>query len=250
MRKSLLMSAAALSLAFGAPAFAQTTMAQPTMPPSTGAHSGTGYTAGYNAPSTRAPYSAQASNINSQDMRSRIAPVLPTPAGAQNASPEQLLGIAQSALRRGQTGAAQQALEMAETRSLDRGTSPSAANTPSSNPMVDQINRALQALGNHDSAGAEQAIQQAMAGSGGQGMTNAGMSRPGMTNNGMGAGYGTNASTGAGMQSTTGGMVGAGSSGMAMPNTGSPMNPNNPQVPMQTPGNATSGGGTGAGMPK
>ncbi|MGH7210504.1 MAG: hypothetical protein ACREF1_03470 [Acetobacteraceae bacterium] len=218
MRKSLLMSAAALGLAIGAPAFVQSAMAQSTT-------RGTGYSAGYNAPSTEWPRSSQASNINGQDMRSRIAPVLPTPAGSENASPERLLGIAQNALRRGQTGAAQQALEMAETRSLDRITSPSAANTPSSNPMVDQINRALQALGNHDTAGAEQAIQEAMAGSGGHGMTNAGMGRPGMSNPGMtnnGMGYGTNASTGPGMQSTTGGMVGAGSSGMGMPNTGTP----------------------------
>ena len=122
MRKSLLMSAAALGLAVGASAFAPTAMAQRT--------GGTGYGAGYAATGTAGPYSTQASNINGQDMRSRIAPVLPTPPGAQNASPEQLLGIAQNELRRGQTGAAQQALEMAETRALDRLTAPRMADSP------------------------------------------------------------------------------------------------------------------------
>ncbi len=241
MRKSLLMSAAAFGLAFGAPAFVQTAMAQSTT-------RGTGYSAGYNAPSTEWPRSAQASNINGQDMRSRIAPVLPTPPGAEHASPEQLLGIAQNALRRGQTGAAQQALEMAETRSLDRSTSPGMANSPDQNPMVSQINQALQALGNHDNAGAMQAIQQAMAG--GPGMANNGMGHQGMMNNGP---YGTNAA----MPSTGGyGANGYGtnaSSGTGMPNTGSPMTPQNPQLPTQTPANGTTSGGgasTGAGMPK
>lgn len=180
MRKSLLMSAAAVALTFGAPAFVQTAMAQ------------TGYNAGLNVVPTH-KYSAQASNINSSDIRSRIAPVLPTPAGAsQNSSPEQLLGIAQNELQRGQTGAAQQALEMAMTNALNdvNGVvSPSMAGTPSSNPLVGKINQALQALGRHDTAGAQQAIQEAMAG--GRGMTNAGMgtqAMPGGTmNSGMGA---------------------------------------------------------------
>ena len=47
-------------------------------------------------------------------------------------------------------------------------------------------------------------------------------------------------------------MVGTGSSGMGMPNTGSPMSPSNPEVPGQTPANATGSGAANgaAGTPK
>ncbi len=179
MRQTLLLSATALGLSVGGlwlvgPAVAQTT-------------SGTGYSAGYNAPSTHAPVSAQASNIASADVRSRIAPPLPTPPGAHNASPRELLGMAQNALRRGRTGEAQQALEMAMTGELN---DPAMAGSPQNNPMVGQINSALQALGQNDHAGAMQAIQTAMsspgAGMGEPGPGQAGMNEPGMGAPGMG----------------------------------------------------------------
>lgn len=297
MRKTLLMSAAALGLAIAAPAFAQTTPpgatgtpgATATTPgPTTPAAPSTGtagastttapmthrpmhrYHARTSAPATSEessnmvrpghvpgvgpsePASTQASNIDSSDVRSRIAPRLPTPRGAENATPEQLLGIAQNALRRGATGEAQQALEMAETRALDRVTSPSAANAPERSPLVNQIDQALHSLASHDRAGAQQAIAEAMnAPSTAQG--SAGMSQGGAGTYGNTSRYGAPAAGGtygsSGMEATPGGAVGTGMGSMGASGYGSsqrgpyasPMSPTNPQVPGQTPGNNAGG---------
>ncbi len=121
-----------------------------------------------NAPPTSAyrggagsPRSNRASNISASDTRSEIAPRLPDPATASN-TPEAYLAAAQSALATGKTGAAQEALERAETRLLSRSTDPSAAASPADMPMVQQIGQARQALATRDIAGAQSAIRAAM----------------------------------------------------------------------------------------
>ena len=56
------------------------------------------------------------------------------------------LRAAQSALQAGRTGETQQALEMAQTRLLDRSVPQAQTNNPSDNPAVTQVSQALKAL--------------------------------------------------------------------------------------------------------
>ncbi|MBV8095797.1 MAG: hypothetical protein JOY71_07975 [Acetobacteraceae bacterium] len=65
-------------------------------------------------------------------------------------------------MARGQTGETQQALEMAETRALDRSVPYLQTNSVDRSPLVTQINQALQQLGAGDRAGAMQAIEAAI----------------------------------------------------------------------------------------
>ena len=60
------------------------------------------------------------------------------------------------------TGLAQQALEMAETRLLDRSTLASQASTPDDDPEVQALRRARQALGRRDMHAAQAAIREAL----------------------------------------------------------------------------------------
>lgn len=92
------------------------------------------------------PLSDNAGNIGPQDTQSVIAPNLPSPAVGENATPRDYLTAARTALLVGHTGEAQQALEMAETRALDRSVPLFQTNTPSDNPLVREIRRALEAL--------------------------------------------------------------------------------------------------------
>ncbi len=112
------------------------------------------------------PYSPNASNITPADTRSDIAPRLPIPPVGENANPEQLLRAAQEALNMRHTGLAQEALERAETRLLDRATAPSAANQPDDAPRIAMITQARQALGNGDLATAQRLVGQALAAGG------------------------------------------------------------------------------------
>ena len=92
------------------------------------------------------PMGSTASNIDPTDTQSEIAPNLPSPDIGEGASAEAYLVAARNALAAGKTGEAQQSLEMAETRLLDRSTPLFQTNTPSNNPVVSQISQALQAL--------------------------------------------------------------------------------------------------------
>jgi hypothetical protein len=109
------------------------------------------------------PMSGRASNIDQQDTRSVIAPNLPSPDLGDDASVRAYLRAAQGSLATGRTGEAQQSLEMAQTRLLDRSVPMGQTNTPSDNPMVQQISRALQALAAGDRAGCMDMIQAALA---------------------------------------------------------------------------------------
>ena len=109
------------------------------------------------------PLSNTASNTGAANTRSEIAPRFPDPGSASN-TPQAYLAAAQRALASGRTGAAQEALERAETRLLSRSTEPSMASSPDSAPMVMQIGNARRALSARDTAGARAAINAAMAG--------------------------------------------------------------------------------------
>lgn len=133
-----------------APAFAQ-------VDPSTGARPGRVPGEGVSY-----PLSPNASNIDRADTRSNIAPTLPAPDVAENATPQQLLLAARAALAAGRTGQAQEAMERAQTRLLDRATPLFQTDRPSTNPAVAEISAALRALGAGDRAGAMRGIDAAM----------------------------------------------------------------------------------------
>lgn len=156
--RSQLLAFTALAVLAAAPAFAQTSY---TAPPPRVVATGPGkvVTGPPGLPSVE-PLSPRASNINSSDVRSIIAPALPQPPVGPNAGPSAYLQAAQSALAANQTGQAQEALEDAETALLDRSVPLGAVNNPSDNPAVHNVNAALQALAAHDNAQAMNLIQQ------------------------------------------------------------------------------------------
>jgi len=106
--------------------------------------------------------SSEASNIDARDSASVIAPHFEGPAIGQNAAPAAYLRLAEADLDRHNTGEAQQALEMAETRLLDKVTPASAADVPDQNPVVGDISNALQALGRGDITAARDFVRVAL----------------------------------------------------------------------------------------
>ena len=109
------------------------------------------------------PRSDRASNIVPADTRSSIAPTLPSSALDENAGPYDYLRAARAALIAGRTGEAQQSLEMAETRSLDRSV-PQGQVAPIDSRFVSRISDARRALGDGDSAHAIELIDLALSG--------------------------------------------------------------------------------------
>ncbi len=101
------------------------------------------------------PRSNNASNISSSDTRSTIAPTLPPSSLGENARAMEYLTEARASLVAGRTGQAQQALEMAETRALER---------PDGARLAAQIRDARQALGAGNRANAIELIDRALAG--------------------------------------------------------------------------------------
>ena len=108
------------------------------------------------------PRSDKASNIAPGDTRSNIAPTLPQPPLGENATPQDYLRAARAALAAGRTGQAQQALEMAETRALDRSVAQGQTSTPSDSQLVSRIRDARRALSGRDRAHAIQLIDLAL----------------------------------------------------------------------------------------
>ena len=108
------------------------------------------------------PMSNKASNILPQDSAAAVAPALPSPDLGANAGPAEYLRAARVALATGRTGEAQQAMEMAETRLLDRSTPLFQTDKPSQSPAVAKVNEALQALGAGDRARSMQLIDAAL----------------------------------------------------------------------------------------
>ena len=120
------------------------------------------------------PESRRPSNIDRADTRGELAPALPMPPVHGN-SPEAYLAAADRALAHHQGGEAQEALERAETRMLDRSVPAGQGNMPQQDPRLTQIHDARMALANHDWNAARQNIQQAMNMRGGMGMNHGGM---------------------------------------------------------------------------
>ncbi len=105
-----------------------------------------------------------ASNIGATNTKSEVAPTLPTAALGDNAGTPDYLRAARAALVAGHTGLAQQSLEMAETRALDRSVAQGQGGTPSDSHVVAQIRDALQALGDGNRPHAIELIDLALAG--------------------------------------------------------------------------------------
>lgn len=108
------------------------------------------------------PMGSRASNIDQMDTHSSIAPNLPSPQVGANANVVDYLRAAQYSLQAGRTGEAQQSLEMAQTRLLDRSVPQAQTNNPSDNPVVSQISQALRALAAGDRVQTMQLIQSAI----------------------------------------------------------------------------------------
>ncbi|MBV9654813.1 MAG: hypothetical protein JOZ42_09650 [Acetobacteraceae bacterium] len=116
------------------------------------------------------PASNNASNINGADSRSQVAPRLPAPAVGESASPRAYLQDAQRALAERRTGAAQEALERAETAFLNNPSNPAdPQGGPIGNPPQQTTEQARQALGRGDTAQARQLVDQVLAQMGAEG---------------------------------------------------------------------------------
>jgi hypothetical protein len=161
--RSLALSFTVLAGLVGAPVLAQTAVpamqrgVPPGFDPTTGARPGNEVGTGMSM-----PMGTRASNIDQSNTRSMIAPNLPSPTVGANANAVDYLRAAQAALQANRTGEAQQSLEMAQTRLLDRSVPMGQTNNPSDNPAVTQVSQALRALAAGDRAQTMQMIQSAI----------------------------------------------------------------------------------------
>lgn len=161
--RSLAFSATVLAGLLATPVLAQTSVpitpqgVPPGANPATGARPGNEIGTGMSM-----PMGTHASNIDGQNTRSTIAPNLPSPPIGTNANAVDYLRAAQRALQAGRTGEAQQSLEMAQTRLLDRSVPQEQTSNPSDNPAVTQTSQALKALAAHDRMQAMQLINSAI----------------------------------------------------------------------------------------
>jgi hypothetical protein len=95
---------------------------------------------------------------------------LPEPSLPEGSRPSDYLRAAQGALAAGRMREAESALEMAQTRILDRSVPLGQTGNPSDNPTIGQITQARQALAAHDRTTCLQLIQTAIASATAQGM--------------------------------------------------------------------------------
>ncbi len=108
------------------------------------------------------PRSDRSSNIVPADTHSPIAPTLPPSAIGEDAASRDYLREARASLVAGRSGQAQQSLEMAETRALDRSVATGQTDTPSDSRLVSRIRDVRHALGSGDTARAIQLIDLAL----------------------------------------------------------------------------------------
>jgi len=92
-----------------------------------------------------------------------IATPLPAPPVDENASVQTLLLAARNALAVGRAGEAQEALEMAETRALDRSVPLFQTSAPILDPLVAHIETVLHTLATGDRLEAMRLLEQAIA---------------------------------------------------------------------------------------
>jgi hypothetical protein len=112
------------------------------------------------------PTSDQAGNITPQDTTSLIAGRLPEPPLDDNATIQDYLLAARNSLAAGRSGEAQEALERAETRALDRSVPLFQTSAPIHDPVVERIQLVLHTLGNGDRLEAMRLLEQAIAAGG------------------------------------------------------------------------------------
>lgn len=105
-----------------------------------------------------------------QSDRSVVLPPLPSPNLPEGSRPSDYLRAAQGALAAGHVGEAESALEMAQTRILDRSVPMGQTDNPSDNPTIGQVAQARQALAAHDRATCLQLIQTAITSATAQGL--------------------------------------------------------------------------------
>ena len=148
----LIVVASVLAVIVTAPSWAQTD-------PGTGARPGNVIGTGQSL-----PRSDKASNATAADTQSVIAPRLPTPSAGDDGSPLTFLQAAERALTLGRTGEAQEAIERAESRLLDRDVAPSSAGKPSTQKLVGTVGDARRALAAGDRPGAMRLIMEALRG--------------------------------------------------------------------------------------
>ena len=108
------------------------------------------------------PLSGKASNIMPADTRSDIAPTLPQSGIGKNGASRDYLKSARASLVQGRTGQAQQSLEMAETRALDRSVPEGQTSRPTNSLFVSRIEDARHALGRGDRGNAIKLIDLAL----------------------------------------------------------------------------------------
>lgn len=107
------------------------------------------------------PFSDQPSNLAPSNQPYGYR--LPTPEVDENAPASVFLEAARRALVAGHGGEAQEALERAESRALDRSVRPSRAGQPSRQPVVANITAAREALAGGDRVRVLQLIDAALA---------------------------------------------------------------------------------------
>ena len=107
------------------------------------------------------PMSTAPTTLNSSTPHTLWSPSLPTPAVGEDAPPAAFIRSAIAAISAGRLGEAQEAIERAESRALDRSVRPSTAGQPSQQSLVQQLSAARQALGTGDKAGTLRLLQQA-----------------------------------------------------------------------------------------
>ncbi len=159
MRSNILVTAVALAGMTGFAALAQAPVSAPPASPLPASGARPGHTPGVGV---SLPRSNKASNIRPRDTRA-VAPTLPAPAIGADATVRTYLRAARTALVAGRTGEAQQALEMAETRALDRSVPQGGTGVPSGSGLVARIGAARQALGAGDRSQALHRIDTAIA---------------------------------------------------------------------------------------
>lgn len=108
------------------------------------------------------PLSERASNLPGQAAAPEVAPSLPVPDVGPDASAQDWLNAARAALALGHTGAAQEAMERAQTRLLDRSVPLFQTRQLSTHPAIPLISDALKALGAGDREAAMRDLDKAM----------------------------------------------------------------------------------------
>jgi hypothetical protein len=108
------------------------------------------------------PPSPDTNATSSDDAKAIMAP-LPVPNVDPNAPPADFIQAAEVALAAGQTGEAEEAIERAEARLLDRDVDPRRSEDPSHSPVIAQLAQARAALSGGDRVRAVEILEEAHA---------------------------------------------------------------------------------------